>query len=120
MPGAGGWPSRRYGTHALLPIHVGGRDRLDLWPGSTRILRRTVAISGFRRCPWGIEGVPMSDDVSDLVFRELDPAVPVSRPLAAGWAPWWPDEPENPAPVAPAPRVIPAADTGDRRARSGR
>jgi hypothetical protein len=62
----------------------------------------------------------MSDDVSDLVFRELDPDIPVSRTFDDDWEASLRDELEKLRPVRPAPRVIPAADTGDRPARSGR
>jgi hypothetical protein len=62
----------------------------------------------------------MTDDVSDLVFRELDPDIPVSRTFDDDWEASLRDELEKLRPVRPAPRVIPAADTGDRRARSRR
>ena len=77
-------------------------------------------MSGFRRSPWGIEAVPMSDNVSDLVFRDLDPDIPASRSFDEKWEASLREELEKLRPVRPAPRVIPAADTGDRPARSER
>ena len=77
-------------------------------------------MSGFRRSPWGIEAVPMSDNVSDLVFRDLDPEIPASRTFDENWEASLREELEKLRPVCPAPRVLPAADTGDRRARSRR
>jgi len=59
----------------------------------------------------------MSDNVSDLVFRDLDPE---SRTFDDDWEASLREELEKLRPVCPAPRVLPAADTGDRRARSGR
>ena len=77
-------------------------------------------MSGFRRSPWGIEDVPMSDNVSDLVFRDLDPDIPASRSFDEKWEDSLREELEKLRPVRPAPRVIPAADTGEPKARSGR
>jgi len=77
-------------------------------------------MSGFRRSPWGIEDVPMSDNVSDLVFRDLDPDIPASRSFDEKWEASLREELEKLRPVRPAPRVIPAADTGEPKARSGR
>ena len=64
----------------------------------------------------------MSDNVSDLVFRDLDPDVPASRAFDDDWEASLREELEKLRPVRPAPRVIPAAaaETGDRPARSGR
>jgi hypothetical protein len=77
-------------------------------------------MSGFRRSPLGIKAVPMSDNVSDLVFRDLDPDIPASRTFDDKWEASLREELEKLRPVRPAPRVLPAADTGDRQARSGR
>ncbi|HEX6619478.1 MAG TPA: hypothetical protein VF024_07460 [Solirubrobacteraceae bacterium] len=62
----------------------------------------------------------MSDNVSDLVFRDLDPDVPASRTFDDEWEAALREELEKLRPVRPAPRVIPAADAGDRPARGGR
>jgi hypothetical protein len=62
----------------------------------------------------------MSDNVSDLVFRDLDPDIPASRTFDDNWEASLREELEKLRPVRPAPRVIPAADTGDRQAPNGR
>ena len=55
----------------------------------------------------------MSDNVSDLVFRDLDPDIPASRTFDDKWEASLREELEKLRPVRPAPRVIPAGDTGD-------
>ena len=62
----------------------------------------------------------MSDNVSDLVFRDLDPDIPASRTFDDEWEASLREELEKLRPVRPAPRVIPAADTGDPKPRSAR
>lgn len=62
----------------------------------------------------------MDPSVSDLVFRDLEPDAPVSRTFDDDWEASLREELVKLRPVRPAPRVIPAADTGDRPARSGR
>jgi hypothetical protein len=62
----------------------------------------------------------MSDNVSDLVFRDLDPDIPASRSFDEKWEASLREELEKLRPVRPAPRVIPAADTSDPKARSAR
>jgi hypothetical protein len=62
----------------------------------------------------------MSDNVSDLVFRDLDPDIAQSRTFDDKWEASLREELEKLRPVRPAPRVIPAADTGDPKARSER
>jgi hypothetical protein len=57
--------------------------------------------------------------VSDLVFRDLHDS-PQGRGFDDEWEASLREELEKLRPVRPAPRVIPATDTGDRRARSGR
>ena len=59
-------------------------------------------------------------NVSDLVFRDLDPDTPPGRAFDDAWEAALREELEKLRPVRPAPRVIPAADTGDRPARRGR
>ena len=55
-------------------------------------------------------------NVSDLVFRDLDPDAPAGRAFDDEWEASLREELEKLRPVRPAPRVIPAADTGDRAA----
>jgi hypothetical protein len=55
--------------------------------------------------------------VSDLVFRDLDHETPPDRAFDDAWEASLRDELEKLRPVRPAPRVIPAADTGDRSSR---
>jgi hypothetical protein len=63
----------------------------------------------------------MSDrTVSDLVFRDLDADAPGSRPSDDEWEASLREELEKLRPVRPQPRVIPAADTGDRPPRRPR
>jgi hypothetical protein len=62
----------------------------------------------------------MSDDVSDLIFRDLVSDIPASRTFDDDWEASLREELEKLRPVRPAPRVIPATDTGDRRTPSGR
>ena len=62
----------------------------------------------------------MSDRVSDLVFRDLDPDAPGSRTFDDEWEASLREELGKLRPVRPAPRVIPAADTGDRSTRNRR
>jgi hypothetical protein len=60
----------------------------------------------------------MSDPtVSDLVFRDLDQDSTASRGFDDKWEASLRDELEKLRPVRPAPRVIPAADSGDRSSR---
>ena len=58
--------------------------------------------------------------VSDLVFRDLDQESPQGRAFDDRWEASLRDELEKLRPVRPAPRVIPAADTGDRSSRRRR
>ncbi|MGZ4279411.1 MAG: hypothetical protein ACXVVU_22410 [Solirubrobacteraceae bacterium] len=63
----------------------------------------------------------MSDpSVSDLVFRDLDQDSPSGRAFDDAWEASLREELEKLRPVRPAPRVIPAADTGDRPSRRRR
>ena len=62
----------------------------------------------------------MSDNVSDLVFRDLDPDAPASRTFDDEWEASLREELEKLRPVRPGAARDPAADTGDRPARSGR
>jgi hypothetical protein len=62
----------------------------------------------------------MSDNVSDLVFRDLDPQIPASRSFDDKWEASLREALEKLRPLRPAPRVIPAADAGDPKARNGR
>jgi hypothetical protein len=59
-------------------------------------------------------------NVSDLVFRDLEPDAPASRQFDDEWEASLREELEKLRPVRPAPRVIPAADTGDPPAGRGR
>jgi hypothetical protein len=59
----------------------------------------------------------MTDHVSDLVFRDLDPDTPPSRAFDDAWEASLREELEKLRPVRPAPRVIPAADSADRTSR---
>ena len=52
--------------------------------------------------------------VSDLVFRDLEPDSPQGRTFDDAWEASLREELEKLRPVRPAPRVIPAADSGDR------
>ena len=64
----------------------------------------------------GIYAVPMSEpNVSDLVFRDLDPDSPAGRVFDDAWEASLREELEKLRPVRPAPRVIPAADAAGRR-----
>ena len=54
-------------------------------------------------------------NVSDLVFRDLDPDTPPSRAFDDAWEASLREELEKLRPVRPAPRVIPAADAAGRR-----
>jgi hypothetical protein len=58
--------------------------------------------------------------VSDLVFRDLDQESPPGRAFDDKWEASLRDELEKLRPVRPAPRVIPAADTGDGSSRRRR
>jgi hypothetical protein len=63
----------------------------------------------------------MSDrNVSDLVFRDFEPDAPASRHFDDDWEASLREELEKLRPVRPGPRVIPAADTGDRPAERSR
>jgi hypothetical protein len=63
----------------------------------------------------------MSDrSVSDLVFRDLDAEAPSGRGFDDEWEASLREELEKLRPVRPAPRVIPAADSGDRPSRRAR
>jgi hypothetical protein len=78
-------------------------------------------MSGYRIRPMGIQGIPMSEpNVSDLVFRDLDPDTPPGRAFDDAWEAALREELEKLRPVRPGPRVIPAADAGDRPPRRGR
>jgi hypothetical protein len=59
-------------------------------------------------------------NVSDLVFRDLEQAAPASRQFDDDWEASLREELEKLRPVRPAPRVIPAADTGDGPSRRER
>ena len=61
-------------------------------------------------------------NVSDLVFRDLEPDAPAGRQFDDEWEASLREELEKLRQVRyiQAPRVIPAADTGDRPARRGR
>ena len=66
----------------------------------------------------GIPAMPMSEpSVSDLVFRDLPQDSPSSRGFDDAWEASLREELEKLRPARPAPRVIPAADTGDRPSR---
>ena len=54
-------------------------------------------------------------NVSDLVFRDLDPDIPAGRTFDDRWEASLREELEKLRPVRPAPRVIPAADAAGRR-----
>ena len=56
-------------------------------------------------------------NVSDLVFRDLDPNTPSGRAFDDAWEASLREELEKLRPVRPAPRVIPAAEGADRTAR---
>jgi hypothetical protein len=56
-------------------------------------------------------------NVSDLVFRDLDPDTPPSRAFDDAWEASLREELEKLRPVRPAPRVIPAAEDPDRTSR---
>ena len=56
-------------------------------------------------------------NVSDLVFRDLDPDTPPSRAFDDAWEASLREELEKLRPVRPAPRVIPAAEGTDRTSR---
>jgi hypothetical protein len=58
--------------------------------------------------------------VSDLVFRDLDQDSSPGRAFDEAREAALREELEKLRPVRPAPRVIPAADTGDRSARHRR
>jgi hypothetical protein len=58
--------------------------------------------------------------VSDLVFRDLDHDVPTGRPSDDRLEESLREELEKLRPVRPAPRVIPAADAGERGPRHRR
>jgi hypothetical protein len=63
----------------------------------------------------------MSDrNVSDLIFRDIEPDAPASRTFDDEWEASLREELEKLRPVRPAPRVIPATDSGDRRSPRGR
>jgi hypothetical protein len=63
----------------------------------------------------------MSDrNVSDLVFRDLEQDAPASRQFDDEWEASLREELEKLRPVRPAPRVIPAADTGETPSRQRR
>jgi hypothetical protein len=63
----------------------------------------------------GIQPVPMSEpNVSDLVFRDLEQESPPGRAFDDAWEASLREELEKLRPVRPAPRVVPAAETGDR------
>jgi hypothetical protein len=63
----------------------------------------------------------MSDrNVSDLVFRDLDPDAPAARTFDDEWEASLREELEKLRPVRPAPRVIPASENSDRPSRRGR
>jgi hypothetical protein len=82
------------------------------------ILRRAVAISGFRTTLMGIPAMPMTDpSVSDLVFRALEQDTPSSRGFDDAWEASLREELEKLRPARSAPRVVPAADTGARPSR---
>jgi hypothetical protein len=69
----------------------------------------------------GIHAIPMSEpNVSDLVFRDLDQETSQGRAFDDAWEASLRDELEKLRPVRPAPRVIPAADAGDREPRRRR
>jgi hypothetical protein len=59
-------------------------------------------------------------NVSDLVFRDLEPDAPAGRQFDDEWEASLREELDKLRPVRPAPRVIPAADSGDRHSRRGR
>jgi hypothetical protein len=59
----------------------------------------------------------MSDNVSDLVFRDFEPNTPSTRAFDDAWEASLREELEKLRPVRPAPRVIPAAEDVDRRSR---
>jgi hypothetical protein len=68
----------------------------------------------------GIQAIPMSErNVSDLVFRDLDPDTPPGRAFDDEWEASLREELEKLRPVRPGPRVIPAADASDRPPRRG-
>jgi hypothetical protein len=78
-------------------------------------------MSGYRIRRMGIQAIPMSEpNVSDLVFRDLDPDTPPGRAFDDAWEAALREELEKLRPVRPGPRVIPAADAGDRPPRRGR
>jgi hypothetical protein len=56
-------------------------------------------------------------NVSDLVFRDLEPDVPGNRAFDDAWEASLREELEKLRPIRPAPRVIPAADSGERAGR---
>ena len=58
--------------------------------------------------------------VSDLVFRDLDHDLPTGRPADDRLEASLREELEKLRPVRPAPRVIPAADSGHRGSRGER
>jgi hypothetical protein len=53
-------------------------------------------------------------NVSDLVFRDLEPDAPAGRQFDDEWEASLREELEKLRPVRPGPRVTPAADTGER------
>jgi hypothetical protein len=59
-------------------------------------------------------------NVSDLVFRDLEPDAPGNRAFDDAWEASLREELEKLRPVRPAPRVIPATEGTDRPARRGR
>jgi hypothetical protein len=66
----------------------------------------------------GIQDIPMTErNVSDLVFRDIDPNTPPSRAFDDAWEASLREELEKLRPVRPAPRVIPAAEDTDRSSR---
>jgi hypothetical protein len=58
--------------------------------------------------------------VSDLVFRDLEQDSPQGRAFDDAWEASLREELEKLRPVRPSPRVIPAADSGERAGRRQR